>query len=322
MVLDNFYGFIEDQVVILSPEEKIARNNIIIAEVALAEAKKRLEEWQHNTSHTLSHLRLQKSYVVAALKNRALLNAQKDHMLAEKKRIEDNVSMMVRDRKQLEVDVSNKRKTLGEKKKDLQKIQKEKRKINTPVSAEIENLLLQYNISAAAYHGGKLNGVDCREVIHLAKQLFPIFQAYLVAVDHPDRCSDDVIIKTCRVHCDICVTLDIIASKIRLKHQEPEEHDYDILTKALGNLDYLWKVAGLSYTPKIHSVLVHALEQMRKSKGIGDMLEDDVEHIHQIAARIESRTSRMKNKAQQAFVHSKIEHIQNSQEIKAKLELS
>ncbi len=99
------------------------------------------------------------------------------------------------------------------------------------------------------------------------------------------------------MHCDICVTLVVIASTICLKHQEPEEHDYDILTKALNNLDYLWKVAGLSYTPKIYSVLVHALEQIRKSKGIGDMLEDAVEHIHQIAARLEARTSRMKNKA-------------------------
>jgi hypothetical protein len=61
---------------------------------------------------------------------------------------------------------------------------------------------------------------------------------------------------------------------------------------------------------------------MRELQGIGDMLEDDVEHIHQIAARIESRTSRMKNKTQQAFVHSKIEAIQNSQDIAAKLEAS
>jgi hypothetical protein len=29
---------------------------------------------------------------------------------------------------------------------------------------------------------------------------------------------------------------------------------------------------------------------MRECEGIGDMLEDDVEHIHQIAARIEART--------------------------------
>jgi hypothetical protein len=61
---------------------------------------------------------------------------------------------------------------------------------------------------------------------------------------------------------------------------------------------------------------------MKEFQGIGDMLEDDVEHIHQIAAQIESRTSRMKNKAQQAFVHSKIEAIQNSQDKVVKLEAS
>jgi nitrogen-specific signal transduction histidine kinase len=45
MVLDNFYEFIEDQVEILTPEEKVARNNIIITESALEEVKELLEEW-------------------------------------------------------------------------------------------------------------------------------------------------------------------------------------------------------------------------------------------------------------------------------------
>jgi hypothetical protein len=86
------------------------------------------------------------------------------------------------------------------------------------------------------------------------------------------------------VHCDICVTLDLISSKICLKNQVPEEQDFVTLEKALNNLDYLWKVARLSYTPKVHSVLVHALDQMKEFEGIGNMLEDGIEHIHQIAA--------------------------------------
>jgi hypothetical protein len=45
MVLDNFYEFIEDQVEILTPEEKVARSNIIITESALEEVKELLEEW-------------------------------------------------------------------------------------------------------------------------------------------------------------------------------------------------------------------------------------------------------------------------------------
>jgi len=49
----------------------------------------------------------------------------------------------------------------------MNKILRDKKKIDLPVSAEIESILLQYNISAAAYHGGRLNGIDCRELIRL-----------------------------------------------------------------------------------------------------------------------------------------------------------
>ena len=61
---------------------------------------------------------------------------------------------------------------------------------------------------------------------------------------------------------------------------------------------------------------------MKRLNGIGDILEDDIEHMHQTSARIEFRTSRIKNKAQQALVHSRIEHVQNSHAIKARLEMS
>jgi hypothetical protein len=44
MVIDKFYEFIEDQVEILTPEEKVARNNIIIADAAGKEAK---EDWSN-----------------------------------------------------------------------------------------------------------------------------------------------------------------------------------------------------------------------------------------------------------------------------------
>ncbi len=78
----------------------------------------------------------------------------------------------------------------------------------------------------------------------------------------------------------------------------------------------------MSYTPKIHSIIAHAMEQLKCAHGIGDMLEDNVEHMHQLAARIEMHTSRMTNKAFEPFIHSKIEAIQNCQEVKGKIELS
>jgi hypothetical protein len=104
-----------------------------------------------------------------------------------------------------------------------------------------------------------------------------MFQDFLLTVEHPDRCSAE------DIHSNICATLDKISSKVRMKYGEPNEEDFYVLEKALQNLDFLWKSAGLSYTPKVHSVLVHALEQIKECQGIGDMLEEDVEHIHQIA---------------------------------------
>ncbi len=68
-------------------------------------------------------------------------------------------------------------------------------------------------------------------------------------------------------------------------------------------------------------------------EGIRDVLEDDLEHLHQTSTKITSCVSRMKKNDQQAFVHSKIqakhnnievyERVQNSkknQEIKMELE--
>jgi len=68
----------------------------------------------------------------------------------EKSRLEDEISRLVNSRKLLEADVSLK-KIISPRKKRL--------------SVGIENILLQFNISAAAYHGGKLNGIDCHEFV-------------------------------------------------------------------------------------------------------------------------------------------------------------
>jgi hypothetical protein len=64
--------------------------------------------------------------------------------------LEDEISRLVNSRKLLEADVSLK-KIISPRKKRL--------------SVGIENILLQFNISAAAYHGGKLNGIDCHEFV-------------------------------------------------------------------------------------------------------------------------------------------------------------
>jgi hypothetical protein len=105
-----------------------------------------------------------------------------------------------------------------------------------------------------------------------------------------------------------------------MRNGEPNEAHYAAAEKHLRTLFKLWSATNLNFTPKIHSNLVHALEQVRYFHGIGDTLEDDIEHMHQISAQIESRVSRMLNKDQQAFVHSRMESIQSNVAVVTKIE--
>ena len=144
----------------------------------------------------------------------------------------------------------------------------------------------------------------------------------LLETSHEDRSESAAINFECAMHRDICVTLDTICSKLRIKTGQPQQQDFKILEHAISNLNYLWAKARLSFTPKVHSTIEHSLDHMKRFNGIGNMLEDDVEHIHQIAAKIEAQVSRMKNKNHQALVHSKLEHMQNTREIREVTEQS
>jgi hypothetical protein len=84
MVLENFYGFVEEQVELISPEKKVARNSIIIAEVSLEQAKDRGEKWHLESDHALARFRVERSYIFSSLKSRGLTNEQRNGITAER----------------------------------------------------------------------------------------------------------------------------------------------------------------------------------------------------------------------------------------------
>jgi hypothetical protein len=109
------------------------------------------------------------------LKRRKLAQNEQNNLLSERKITYGNISLMTDERKRMKTGITHKQKLVGKKKKISKKIQSDKKQIDLPVTVEIENILLQYNISAAAYHGGKL--VDCQELICLSKPIFVAFQS-------------------------------------------------------------------------------------------------------------------------------------------------
>jgi hypothetical protein len=78
----------------------------------------------------------------------------------------------------------------------------------------MENIFLKFEVSLAKYHGDKLNGVDCREVMSHAKEPFCEIQELLLSIVHPQRCSNETIMDHCNICCDILATLDLMRSKL------------------------------------------------------------------------------------------------------------
>jgi hypothetical protein len=52
-------------------------------------------------------------------------------------------------------------------------------------------------------------------------------------------------------------------------------------------------------------MLVHAADQVDFFRGIGDLLEDDLAHLHQISKKISDRTSRIKTSTSKHFLTHK-----------------
>jgi hypothetical protein len=94
------------------------------------------------------------------------------------------------------------------------------------------------------------------------------------------------------------------------------------LERSLGNLKKLWNAANLSHTPKVHSLLHHATKQMQKFEGIGDLLEDDVEKMHQIAGNFEARSSRLNSATGRAVAQSKMEAISHNNLVQQQMQHS
>jgi len=318
-VLDYLRGFIEEEVEILSDAEREARNNKIIADVSYIKAKDKLHDFSTTGgSVELNMYRLERVHLTQALKPRNLTQDERDSLLAQRQELDDAIKSLLDQQKRLKADASAKRKIFAEASKALKDIQSKKSKIDTPTIATMENIFLKFEVSPAKYHGGKLNGVDCREVMSRAKDLFRDIQELLLSIVHPQRCSEETIKARCNICRDILATLDLICSKNRIRQGNLQDNDLSELRRAIESLDYLWEHAGLSFTPKIHGMLAHAADQVELLGGIGDMLEDDLEHLHQISKKISDRTSRIKNKHQQALSHSQMESKLQNKEIISK----
>ncbi len=185
-ILDALRGFIEEEVEVLSDKEKEAWNAKIIAGVSYIKAKEKFDVFSSSGgSVELKHFRLKKVWINQSLRERNLSAESKESLHAKRQELDDAIESLVKEQKRLKEDATSKRKIFYAAAKAYKEIQAQKTKLDKPTVATVENILLAYNISPARYHGGKLNGVDCRELMSKAKQILPEIEAALHSVEHP-----------------------------------------------------------------------------------------------------------------------------------------
>ena len=92
--------------------------------------------------------------------------------------------------------------------------------------------------------------------------MFQEIEEYMESIQHADKCCEYEIRVMCKKFSELFATLDVLSSKLSLKHGEPMEEDYEIMKRLLLYLEKLWQSVGLSFTPKVHSMPDHSITQM------------------------------------------------------------
>jgi hypothetical protein len=151
-----------------------------------------------------------------------------------------------------------------------------------------------------------------------AELIFEDIKGHLVSVDHENKLAgEDEITSICDKMKHLLVELDIAFSILRMPFGTLKEEDYTMLEEALHEIEKLWEKLDLSYTPKFHALMRHALEQMRRVVGFGEMLEDHVEKSHQDMDTFHQRVARLRSFEKRANSYSRHEKTVNDPEVLA-----
>jgi len=145
----------------------------------LEEAKKIQEEWNTSEAFNLESYRNEQTHIAKAITAKKLQADEKNALIAGKRDIDNRVKILVNERKIIAANVALKRKSFAASKKKVRDLGAKKCKLDKPVRAEIQNILAEFHISSAAYHGGDLNGVCCRRLMANAGSIFTRIEAYL-----------------------------------------------------------------------------------------------------------------------------------------------
>ncbi len=123
-MLDNFRSFVEEQVEMLSEQEKTARNRVILADVSATQARSSVEHW-NSTGGSIDELRgcrVEKACLNVLLRATANLQPPRESLITQIQEIDTRIKALEQQQKQLKADATAKWKALTDAKSALKKM--------------------------------------------------------------------------------------------------------------------------------------------------------------------------------------------------------
>mmetsp|Transcript_22814 Transcript_22814/g.32611 ORF Transcript_22814/g.32611 Transcript_22814/m.32611 type:complete len:415 (+) Transcript_22814:104-1348(+) len=149
------------------------------------------------------------------------------------------------------------------------------------MESEMIKVLILFDITIQAYHGGSLHGKDVQKLMSNAHEIFESF-AEILTENMKEGCEykKEEIEQVCKNYATLCILWDgafSYASKIN-----PTEEDVNMFERFVTAAVHVHIAMGLNVTPKVHMMWAHVLDQMKSfDGGLGNKREDWGEKQHQ-----------------------------------------
>ena len=109
LALDSFYDILDDNVEVMSEEEKIIRNTTILTDAAFETSRETLEELKASTTDDVSFQEIVLEEILASLRQRGISEEEKNRLRGEMEEVKANIRNMKMEVKNKANDVKQKK---------------------------------------------------------------------------------------------------------------------------------------------------------------------------------------------------------------------
>jgi len=147
-----------------------------------------------------------------------------------------------------------------------------------------------------------------RRLMQIADAIMDEIAELLKREKKPNGATKEEITAACEKYKRLLILLDGAFSGLRTV--DPTREQCNLTEEFIQKPMEAWREMGFSVTPKAHVFETHAIKQMRTYVGgLGEKLEDWLEHHHQIGHRLEQRFRGMKDRRARCHARRRAEHM-------------